>query len=155
MRLLLVGEDREREERLAKCLHAQGHVCIGAEWMAACEDLDTLTQTDAFIYAPTIGSDDAVLTSARVDGVTRGTYRLITQALDAGVRRFVLLSSLSMFAAYSPDCWVDEGWRPRPQPNAQMLPWLAERSLRELVRGTDARATCIRLSSVIPDDEVV
>jgi nucleoside-diphosphate-sugar epimerase len=154
MLLLLIADDLARLEPLAKCVRAHEHRCTCASLSAVCEDSDMLANSDALIYMPPMSSDDAVLTSASVDAVTRNTYRLVTQALDAGVRRFVLLSSMSMFSACSSNDRLDESWRPRPQPNSQMLPWLAERSLRELVRCTDAEAVCLRLG-VLLDEEAV
>jgi nucleoside-diphosphate-sugar epimerase len=80
-----------------------------------------------------------------VDQASRGTYQLLTQALDAGIKRFVIGSTLRLFDALPPDWRISAGWRPRPQPASdQLVAWLSELAARELVRATAVPTQCIR-----------
>ena len=95
--------------------------------------------------------DDATV----LDEAGRGTYVLLNAALDAGVRRIVLGSTLGLFDRLLARWKVDENWRPRPTTNvADLGPWLAELSVREMVRtAPDARALCLRFGRIVDDAE--
>ncbi|HZO90459.1 MAG TPA: NAD-dependent epimerase/dehydratase family protein [Chthonomonadaceae bacterium] len=90
-----------------------------------------------------------------LDYSTRGTYTLMTAALDAGVRRFILGSTLDLFARLPANWKVNESWRPRPEPRVdQLVPWLTELSVRECVRtAPNARALCLRFGRLVDDAE--
>ena len=80
-----------------------------------------------------------------LDQAARGTYVLLTSALDAGISRLVLGSSLTLFDALPATWQVTASWRPRPQPTiAQLCVWLAELSAREVGRASGAAITCLR-----------
>ncbi|HSH79071.1 MAG TPA: NAD-dependent epimerase/dehydratase family protein [Herpetosiphonaceae bacterium] len=96
-------------------------------------------------------SDDE---STAIDMATRGTYLLFTRALDVGVRQFVLGSTLELFDRLPAKWEVSEEWCPRPEPRIEHLStWLAELSAREVVRGSDARAICLRFGRLVDDAE--
>jgi nucleoside-diphosphate-sugar epimerase len=88
-----------------------------------------------------------------LDEAGRGTYVLLDQALSAGVRRFVLGSTLDLFDRLPAHWKVNEDWRPRPTPTLhQLSPWLAELSVRESVRTVPgARALCLRFGQIVDD----
>jgi nucleoside-diphosphate-sugar epimerase len=102
--------------------------------------------------APLASSGDDL---ADVDGATRGTYQLFAAAAGAGVRRFVLGSSLALFDRL-PDGWkVDERWRPRPTSSAADLrAWLSELCVRELARDLPLAALCLRFGAIVTDEHV-
>jgi nucleoside-diphosphate-sugar epimerase len=82
------------------------------------------------------------------DRATRGTFVLLTSALDAGIRRFVVASTLELFSAVDPGWRVMPSWRPRPHPEtAELAAWLAEISAREIGRAPNAAIACVRLGS--------
>lgn len=88
----------------------------------------------------------------RLDMVMRGTRSLTLAAMEAGVNRLVLGSSLGFFDSMPAHWNVDEMWRPRPKPTLeQLLPWLAELSTRELVRLGSMEAVCLRFGIVVDD----
>lgn len=88
----------------------------------------------------------------RLDTVIRGTYGLMRAATDASVARFVLGSTLGFFERMPAFWQVTEMWRPRPAPTlAHLLPWLAELSVRELVRRSRMQAICLRFGAVVDD----
>jgi len=87
-----------------------------------------------------------------IDIATRGTYLLMTTALEAGVQRLILGSTLDLFDRLPADWKVSEAWRPRPTPElGQLVPWLAELSVRECVRGTGLSALCLRFGRLVDD----
>ncbi len=97
-------------------------------------------------------SDDE---STAIDTATRGTYLLFMRALDVGVRRFVLGSTLELFDRLSAEWEVSEEWHPRPEPPIEHLrAWLAKLSVREIARGSDAQAICLRFGRLVDDAEV-
>jgi nucleoside-diphosphate-sugar epimerase len=84
-----------------------------------------------------------------LDHAARGTYHLARAAREAGVRQFILGSTLALFDACDPNWQVTERWRPQPQPTPALLAtFLAERSLREVARETGLVATCLRLGNL-------
>jgi nucleoside-diphosphate-sugar epimerase len=88
-----------------------------------------------------------------LDAATRGTYNLITTA-PAGVR-FILLSTLRLFEAYPPRYRVTEQWAPRPTPAvADLAPYLAELTVREVSRVLPLTAVALRLGEVVDDQTV-
>lgn len=90
-----------------------------------------------------------------LDIATRGTYVLANAAVEAGVRRFVLGSSLALFDRLPAEWAINEYWRPRPEPHpAHLGPWLAELSLRECVRDVPSiAATWLRFGEIVDNEE--
>jgi nucleoside-diphosphate-sugar epimerase len=91
----------------------------------------------------------------QMDRATRGTYMLLRAAVDAGVRRFVLGSTLSFFRSYPEDVYITEYWRPEPTDDLhQMLPALSEIAAREFAREHAISVSVLRLGRLVdPDTE--
>ncbi|MFH1570474.1 MAG: NAD(P)-dependent oxidoreductase [Gemmatimonadota bacterium] len=86
---------------------------------------------------------------------TRGTHVLLKAAVEAGVRRVVLGSTLDLFGAYPEDVYITEQWRPRPGTGvAQLAPYLAEQVCREFARDYRLTATVLRLGRLVLEEEV-
>jgi nucleoside-diphosphate-sugar epimerase len=112
---------------------------------------DAVADRDVVLHlAPLLPPLPADEESALLDVAGRGTYVLLDAALDAGVRRFVVASTLDLFDRLPAGWKVDEQWRPRPEPRVEHLgPWLAELSARESVRTVpEARALCLRFGRI-------
>lgn len=87
-----------------------------------------------------------------LDESTRGTYVLFNAARAAGVDRFILLSTLDLFDRLPAHWKVNEGWRPRPEPDlSQLCPWLAELSVRENTRLGNIHSLCLRAGQIVDD----
>lgn len=85
-----------------------------------------------------------------LDVVMRGGRILMLAALEAGVRRLILGSSLRLFDRLPAHWKVDELWRPRPEPSLRhLLPWMAELATRELVRRGSMEAICLRFGEIV------
>lgn len=78
-----------------------------------------------------------------IDLATRGTWNLIT---TTSARRYVRLSTMRLFDAYSPLWAVDEHWMPRPTSEPDLLAHhLAELTSRELSRVVQLECLVLRL----------
>ena len=90
-----------------------------------------------------------------IDWFTRGTHVLLKAAVEAGVRRAVLGSTLDLFRSYPEDVYITEQWRPRPAPEpAPMARYLAEQVLREFVRDYRLTGTVLRLGHLVAAEDV-
>lgn len=169
MRVLITGADGRLARAVMAALHGQDSVVAldtrfteplppGVEGLDA--DLRDLASVSAALggveavlhLAPLRPAADDEL--ATLDEASRGTYVLATAALDAGIRRFVLGSSLDLFDRLPAGWDVTEMWRPRPEPRVEHLRvWLAELSAREATRASDARVICLRFGRPVDDAE--
>ncbi len=169
MRLLITGADGRLARAVMAALQGQDSVVgldtrfteplpVGIEGLEA--DLRdpasvsaALGGVEAILHlAPLRSSADDELTA--LDEASRGTYVLATSALDAGVRRFVLGSSLDLFDRLPARWDVTEMWRPRPEPRIEHLRvWLAELSAREVTRASDGHVTCLRFGHPVDGAE--
>jgi nucleoside-diphosphate-sugar epimerase len=95
-----------------------------------------------------------------LDRATRGTYVLMNAAVEAGVRRVVLASTLALFDRYPSQWSVTEAWRPLPDVTdvRQLAAYLAEESAKQIAYVEPIQVNCLRLpvdSTGRPDDETV
>ena len=81
-----------------------------------------------------------------LDLVARSTYVLVKSACEAGIRRLVLISQLSLLEAYPAEYEVGPEWEPRPRPEGPALaPYMAELTCREIARLGKIEVICLRL----------
>lgn len=82
-------------------------------------------------------------TVERLERATFGCWQLLTHA---GPSRYLQLSSMAMFEAYDDGWAIDERWQPRPTfIDAEFVPYLAERTAREMSRRRPVAAVSVRL----------
>jgi nucleoside-diphosphate-sugar epimerase len=82
-----------------------------------------------------------------LDTVTRGTFNL---AMATSARRVILLSTLRMFDRYPTWYHVNEYWAPRPTTAlADLAPYLAEVTLREVSRVLPLQTVVLRLGDIV------
>lgn len=118
---------------------------------------EAVDQVDAIVHLQPwslslLPEDD---TGERLDTVMRGTRSLMLAAAQATTRRIVLGSTLAFFDRHPAHWHVDELWRPRPAPTlTQLLPWVGELAVRELVRRSSMEAICLRFGEVVDDATV-
>lgn len=104
---------------------------------------------DAIVY-PVPAFPAGVPASAWLDASTRCPYNLLLAAVETGVRRAIVLSTLDIFRAYAPDLAVAEDWRPRPTCEAGELgPHLAEMTAREFAHSGRLEVAVLRLGHVV------
>lgn len=82
------------------------------------------------------------------DSLERATYGVWLVYERLRPRRHVLLSSLRVFDSYDPGWEVTAAWHPRPSADpVELVPYLAELTVRELTRVRSTSATILRLDS--------
>ncbi len=118
---------------------------------AATDEL--VSGVDAIIhvgYDPGLDLSDA---TALLDYYTRRTYNLLTSAANAGVERFIYLSTLRLLEDYEENLTVTERWRPLPpSEDAQLLAChLGEIVSKEFARDRLIDVATIRLGFPIVD----
>ncbi len=115
----------------------------------------TLTDTETVLHlAPLLPTVEAEPLAA-LDAATRGTFVLMTAAVEAGVSRIIVGSSLDLFDRLPAHWDVTERWRPRPEPRLDHLcPWLAELSARECTRTSAVTVVCLRFGRVVDTVEL-
>jgi nucleoside-diphosphate-sugar epimerase len=89
----------------------------------------------------------------RLDHATRGTYVLLNAAVDAGVKRVMLGSSLELFAPYPASWAVAESWQPLPDVRSvdQLAIYLAEETAKQFARVDPLMVFCLRFGEVVDD----
>lgn len=170
MTILITGGDSALARRLAAALVAEGPVRLVDRAFSApgpegvpqvvgdLRDPEAMAAALAGVgvvlhVAPYLAgrerSEEAV---TALDEATRGSFVLFNAARTAGVERFVLFSTLDLFARMPAHWRVNEGWRPRPEPElAQLCPWLAELSVRENSRVGALQSICLRVGRIVDD----
>jgi nucleoside-diphosphate-sugar epimerase len=84
-----------------------------------------------------------------LDLVARSTYVLVQGACEAGIRRLVLLSRLSLLEAHPAAYAVGPEWEPRPRAEGGTLaPYVAELVCREISRLGRIEVVCLRLGEL-------
>jgi nucleoside-diphosphate-sugar epimerase len=169
MRILITGADQPLGALAARALRGEHEVRLTGAQAAGPKGLEDLVYTPADLrepaqVAPLVDGIDAVahlalhapivtpdLAAERqtLDVSARGIFVLIHAALEAGVRRVVMVSRLDLMDAYPESSLVDETWRPRPAATAaQLAPYLAELTLREFVRAEEIVGVCLRMGDL-------
>lgn len=146
--LRLIGEDFDDAlpSRVERCV---GDPCDIAFLEEAVKGVDIVLHLTALEVLEDPGTSDADSLSA-LDRVTRGTYNLLNAALEAGVQRFVIGSSLCLFDRLPTSWKVSEWWQPRPTPAIKdLVPWMAELSAREMARTMTSRFVCLRFGQIV------
>lgn len=153
MKILIVGTD----ERLIEAIRS-------VREDDECAVFDPLDLTDdAKIWKAVRGVDVAVHLGEivgedpgrQMDLATRGVYMLFQAGVDAGLRRFILGSSLAFFDHYPEDVYITPYWRPEPTVDLeQLLPLLSEVAGREFARDHPIAVTVVRLGHQVDADLV-
>jgi len=146
-------------------LWGSGQMAVEAEWVNGdLRDPDAAWRAvrgvDAVIHTgePMVDlSEDALAREQELlDLATRGTHVLFQAGVDAGVKRFVYGSTLSVFASYPDDVYISELWQPMPTPEMGSLArYLGELTAREFARDYLIAATGLRLGTLVADEEVL
>lgn len=106
-------------------------------------------RAETVVYTPRAG---VPWVAEDFDRATRGMYVLATEAANAGVRHFVLRSTLAFFVRVPQSWQLAANWRPRPSPDLdQLCPYLMELSLQEVARATGLHVTVVRLGDDVAE----
>ena len=125
---------------------------------------DSLDLRDPDAVEPCLAGVDAIVHPAVISGrgqsdedildhASRGAYAILDAAVRAGVRRAVLISTLSLFDDYPDSYVIEESWQPRPGADALSLaPRMAEIVFREYARQGPIETVCLRFGEIDADD---
>ncbi len=142
MRLLIAGDTRQAES-LAGELNGRGYAARAFVGDPANPEVAAwvVTAADALIYFP-----PQATTTVPLADILHETYTVLLAALEAGVKRFIIGSSLRLFARVPENYRVSELWRPYPSVEmADLIPLLTELGAHELVRtAPDSRTVLLR-----------
>ncbi len=162
MRVLVTDSQSKLGKALSQTLARQHDVQTldlsgsGATYVGDPRDRDfaarATSDVDAIVHLAPLAPADASPVDV-LDAATRGTYNLITTAAKAS--RFVLISTLRLLEAYPMEWRVTEQWAPWPSTAvADLAPYLAELTVREVARVAPLKAIGLRLGEVVDDADV-
>lgn len=112
------------------------------DWTEALGGVDAVVHLAARVHVMHESSSDPLGSFRTVN--TEGTRRLAAMAAEAGVRRFVYLSSIKVNGGQTADSPFTEADVPRPDEAYGMSKWLAELALWDAARGTGLEAVVVR-----------
>lgn len=116
-----------------------GSIDAHTDWGAALKDVDVVIHAAARAHRP---NDTAVEPYLEINA--RGTQRLATAAAQAGVARFIYLSSVKVNGEGRADRPYRAGDEPHPGDAYANSKWLGERYLRELAGSSAMRTVVVR-----------
>ena len=166
MKILVTGTDGYLGSLLVPMLLEQGHEVTGVDvgfyrsgWLyeSGADHVRTITRDIRTLEARDLAGHDAVVHMAELSndpagdlapGITReinhlGSVRLAELAKRAGIRRFIYMSSCSVYGAVDGDREVDETTPPNPQTAYALCKTLCERDIIALA-GPKFSPVCFR-----------
>jgi nucleoside-diphosphate-sugar epimerase len=135
------------------CDFTQGNILDPEDSWEALRGIDTLIHTGE---PPTdLPSDELKREQMLLDFATRGTHVLFSAAVEAGIKKFICASTLSIFNAYPDDVYITELWKPLPSPEiVEMTKYLGELTAREFAREHLVTVTDLRLGELVLEEAV-
>ena len=135
------------------CDFSQGNILDPEDSWEALRGIDTLIHTGE---PPTdLPSDELEREQMLLDLATRGTHVLFSAAVEAGIKKFICASTLSIFSAYPDDVYITELWKPLPSPEiVEMTKYLGELTAREFAREHLVTVTGLRLGELVLEEAV-
>ena len=124
---------------------AQDYISCALDYDDAIKEL--VSGIDVIVHSGEVDADASA--SDQLDEAMRCTYNLLWAASEAGVGRFIYLSSLSIMEQYPEEYAVTETWQPVPDVSPAMLGYhLGEFVCREYAREGKITVACLRLGDV-------
>ena len=135
------------------CDFTQGNILDPDDSWEAVRGIDVLIHTGE---PPTdLPSDELKREQMLLDLATRGTHVLFSAAVDAGLKRLIYASTLSIFNGYPDDVYITELWKPLPSPEiVEMTTYLGELTAREFAREHLVTVTGLRLGELVLEEAV-
>jgi nucleoside-diphosphate-sugar epimerase len=121
---------------------AVGEIDANTDWTAALSNIDAVVHLAARVHIMHENSDDALAAYRRVN--TDATLRLAQAAADAGVKRFVYLSTIKVNGETTTDKPFSVTDLANPLDPYAVSKYEAEQGLREIERNTKLQVVVIR-----------
>lgn len=122
-------------------------LCIAADVAAVVQGAGALVH--ALPFDPPAAGTDAQAGAELLGQIARGTYVVVMAALEAGMKRIVLISQMALLQDYPDDYLVSPDWRPLPRAEADSLaPYTAELVCREIARTGRIEVICLRFGAL-------
>jgi UDP-glucose 4-epimerase len=118
-----------------------GDIAATTDWRAALDDVDVVIHVAARVHVLNDASTGVQLYN---ETNARGTERLAQASAQAGIRRFVLLSSVKVNGEETTGHAYSAQDEPQPQDAYGTSKWLAEKHLAEVAGGTGMEAVVVR-----------
>ena len=135
------------------CDFIQGNILDPDDSWDAVRGIDTLIHTGE--PPADLPSDELKREQMLLDLATRGTHVLFSTAVEAGIKKFICASTLSIFNTYPDDVYITELWKPRPSPEiVGMTKYLGELTAREFAREHLVTVTGLRLGELVLEETV-
>lgn len=153
MRLLLTDDESQLGASLARALATRHDLRVLNDPLDRSAATTAVSDREAVIHLVPSPEGEGAEGVVALDRATRGTYNLLT-ATEAfrPLPRLILVTSLRPFERYPPDWRVDESWAPRPTTAlADLVPFLAEQTGREVARVRRTEVIVLRLGEVVPE----
>ena len=121
---------------------AIGSINPATDWSSMLDGIDVVIHLAARVHVMNDKATDPLSEFRRVNTV--GTRRLARAAVDAGVSRFIYVSSIKVNGEQTYDCPFTEDDQPNPEDAYAISKWEAELSLRNISRETGLEYVVIR-----------
>ncbi len=119
-----------------------GDIDAGTDWTAALQGIEVVVHIAARLNLASDDSPDPLAEYRRTN--LEGTLGLARQALAAGARRLIFISSVGVNGSFTTGTPFDESSRPVPDGDYARSKFEAEEALRALVQGTSMDVVIIR-----------
>ncbi len=139
----VVGTGRSRPSTPGAIpLVAVGDIGADTDWTAALQGIEVVVHIAARLNLASDTSPDPLAEYRRTN--LQGTLSLARQALAAGVRRLIFISSVGVNGSFTTGTAFDESSQPVPDGDYARSKFEAEEALRALVRDTSMDVVIIR-----------
>jgi UDP-glucose 4-epimerase len=119
-----------------------GNIGANTNWQVALRGVDTVVHLAARVHVTNDTANDPLLAFREVN--VAGTMRLAECAVEAGVRRFIFVSTIKVNGETTCGKPFSENDTARPEDPYGVSKWEAEQILREIEAGTGMSVTILR-----------
>lgn len=119
-----------------------GDVCSTTDWSRALQDVRVVVHLAARAHVLGDSSSDPLAEFRSIN--VEGALTLARQSMDAGVKRFIFISSIGVNGSYTSDKPFNESSIPVPYADYATSKLEAEQGLRGLLKGSDMELVIIR-----------
>lgn len=132
-----VSRDLDNTEKVAV-----GDISSDTDWQDTLRGIDVVIHLAALVHVMKAASEDRFAEYRQIN--TDGTARLALMAAEAGVKRFVFLSSIKVNGEATEVLGFSESDTPNPKDNYAISKWEAEQTLHKVAKDTGMEIVILR-----------